>query len=93
MRDQVYNPEGATLRQHPLTIDEAVPSGLPTLTDQEVLQQHNIFIEFLSVGAMIRIGCKTIPFRSAKEAIEELYAYVNNPKREIERWKKIFNKQ
>lgn len=82
----MFEPNGTT--QSPL-----VPSGLPTLTDQEVLQQHNVHIEFLSVGAIVRIGCKSIAFESARKAVEELYSYVCNPKRETERWNKVFNQQ
>ncbi len=59
---------------------------------QEVLQRHNITIRFLSVGCVIEIGCKTIPFTNVSEAMKELNEYVANPSVATEKWYRIFNK-
>ncbi len=58
---------------------------------QEVLREYEIGIRFLSVGCVIRIGCKEIPFRNIKEAMEELNKYVENPYEESKRWNDIFD--
>ena len=58
----------------------------------EFLQRHRIEIEFLSVGCLIRIGCKSIPFESVEDAMRELNFYVNNPHAATKKWEKIFDK-
>lgn len=65
---------------------EYIPS--PT----EFLQRHRIEIEFLSVGCLIRIGCKSIPFESIEDAMRELNFYVNNPHAATKKWEKILGK-
>ncbi len=58
---------------------------------QEILRDYEINIRFLSVGCIISVGCKQIPFRSVKEAMDELNKYINNPYEEREKWFKIID--
>ena len=58
----------------------------------ELLQRHEIVIQFMSVGCVIRIGCKSIPFESVDEAMKELNEYVNNPRKSTKKWEKVFGK-
>jgi hypothetical protein len=58
---------------------------------QEVLRDHHLGIRFLSVGCVVSVGCKEIPFRSVKEAMEEVNKYVENPYEESKRWKELFD--
>ncbi len=58
---------------------------------QEILKEYEIRIKFLSVGCIVSVGCKEIPFRSVKEAMVELNKYVNNPYEESEKWRSIFD--
>jgi hypothetical protein len=58
---------------------------------QDILKEYEIGIRFLSVGCVVSIGCKQIPFRSVKEAMEELNKYVENPYVEAEKWHSIFD--
>lgn len=58
----------------------------------ELLQRHEISIQFMSVGCVIRIGCKSIPFESVNEAMAELNEYVNNPRKSTKKWEKVFGK-
>ena len=58
-------------------------------TKQEALRDYRIEIEFLSVGCVIRVGCKSVPFSTVKEGMEALNAYVENPYEERKRWEKI----
>jgi hypothetical protein len=46
---------------------------------QQALSQYEINIQFMSRGCVIRVGCKTIPFTSTEEAINELQKYFDNP--------------
>jgi hypothetical protein len=58
---------------------------------QQILREYTIELRFLSVGCVIRVGCKEIPFTSVSEAMEELNKYVSNPYEEGKRWNKIFD--
>lgn len=58
----------------------------------ELLQRHEIVIQFMSVGCVIRIGCKSIPFESVNEAMAELNEYVNNPRKSTKKWEKVLGK-
>ncbi len=58
---------------------------------QQILREYTIELRFLSVGCVIRVGCKEIPFTNVGEAMEELNKYVDNPYEEGKRWNKIFD--
>jgi len=58
---------------------------------QNWLREFNINIRFLSIGCIVDVGCKSIPFTSIDEAMKELNAYVANPKEAIEKWNKILD--
>lgn len=58
---------------------------------QEILREYEIGIRFLSVGCVVSVGCKQIPFRSVKEAMEEINKYVENPYEERKKWQSIFD--
>lgn len=64
-----------------------------TPTRMEVLKENEINIRFLSVGCIIKVGCKEIAFANIKEAMMELNKYFENPFEEKKRWYEIFNKQ
>jgi hypothetical protein len=58
---------------------------------QQILREYTIELRFLSVGCVVRVGCKEIPFTNVSEAMEELNKYVSNPYEEGKRWNKIFD--
>jgi hypothetical protein len=58
---------------------------------QEILRDHEIGIRFLSIGCVIRVGCKEIPFTNVDEAMKELNNYIKNPYEEGKRWNKLFD--
>lgn len=60
-------------------------------TRMELLSYHQINIEFLSRGCIIRIGCKSIPFTEIEEGIKQLNEYIENPFESTKKWNKIFN--
>ena len=62
-----------------------------TPNKQQILRDYEIRIRFLSVGCVVSVGCKEIPFRRVSEAMEELNKYVSNPYEEGKRWNKIFD--
>lgn len=60
---------------------------------QEILRDYEISIRFLSVGCVIRVGCKEIPFTSVNEAMNKLSLYVKDPYEEGKKWQKVFDEQ
>ena len=56
----------------------------------QALRDYRIEIEFLSIGCIVRVGCKTIPFTSVDEAMKELNAYVKDPVTSQKVWEKRF---
>lgn len=57
----------------------------------EVLRNYDLNISFLSIGMLVKIGCKSIPFNSIKEGMDAINEYINNPIASIDKWNKIFN--
>lgn len=60
---------------------------------QEILKEYEIRLRFLSVGCVVSVGCKEIPFRSVKEAMECVNDYVNNPYEESKKWLELFESE
>lgn len=61
-----------------------------TPSRSEALRDYRIEIEFLTIGCIVRVGCKTIPFTSVDEAMKELNAYVKDPVASQKIWNKRF---
>ena len=59
----------------------------------EVLRDYKVEIEFLSIGCIIRVGCKSVPFSTLKEGMEALNAYVVNPHETRRMWEERFSKE
>lgn len=57
----------------------------------DILRNYEIRIQFLSIGCMITVGCKSIPFSTTEEAMKELAEYVANPRDCIKKWNNIFD--
>ncbi len=58
---------------------------------QSILSIYPISIEFLSLGCIVRVGCKSIPFHHIEDAMKEVNAYVTNPKESQEKWRAILD--
>jgi hypothetical protein len=56
----------------------------------EALRDYRIEIDFLTIGCIVKVGCKSIPFTSTDEAMKELNAYVKNPIEARKVWSKRF---
>jgi len=83
--------------ERPMMAERETSKGYGELTQeyipnkQQILREYSIELRFLSVGCVIRVGCKEIPFTNVSEAMEELNKYVSNPYEEVKRWNKIFD--
>jgi hypothetical protein len=60
---------------------------------QELLRENEIRLRFLSVGCVVSVGCKEIPFRDVNEAMVEINKYVSNPYEQGKRWREIFDSE
>lgn len=76
-------------RERPMVDRECTKEYIPN--KQQILKEHDVRIRFLSVGCVISVGCKEIPFTNVGEAMEELNKYLSNPYEETKRWNKIFD--
>lgn len=57
----------------------------------EILQRNEIRIRFLSIGCVITVGCKEIPFTNLEAAMGSLEEYVKDPHTATKKWNEIFN--
>lgn len=60
---------------------------------QELLREYEIRLRFLSVGCVVGVGCKEIPFRNVTEAMEEINKYISDPYEQGKRWRAIFDSE
>jgi hypothetical protein len=71
----------------------------PTATEQwqpsrqECLRDHEVIIRFLTLGCVIEVGCKSIPFTTIKEGMLALNEYVAKPYETRQIWEKRFQEE
>jgi hypothetical protein len=73
---QASRPEPAlsgSIMQEKSCINEYRPSR------KELLREYNINIRFFSMGCVIDVGCKSIPFSTIEEGMNALNEYVKDP--------------
>jgi hypothetical protein len=59
----------------------------------ECLRDYQVGIKFLSIGCVISVGCKDVPFSTVKEGMEALNDYVSNPYETRKIWEERFKKE
>lgn len=60
---------------------------------QECLRDWEVKIRFLTLGCVISVGCKEIPFTTIKEGMEALNQYVAKPYETRQIWEKRFQEE
>jgi len=60
---------------------------------QECLRDYEVRIRFLTLGCVIEVGCKSIPFTTIKEGMEALNQYVAKPYETRQIWGKKFQEE
>lgn len=78
--------------------DVAIPTPVELTKEykplrSEVLSTYSINIEFLSIGCVIRVGCKSVPFSTIEEGMKALNDYVANPYEVRKIWEERFSKE
>ena len=59
-------------------------------TRAEMLREYPITIEFLTIGCVVSIGCKKIPFTLVSEAMKAINNYVEQPYEMRQIWERSF---
>ncbi len=72
---------------------ECVAKSVYTRTRIEQLRDYSINIRFLSVGCIIEVGCKQIPFTTIKEGLQALNDYVADPEKSTNFWSQKFREE
>jgi hypothetical protein len=91
MEQEIYEQEPMREELGTIPVREKLSEYKPR--KQEILREYEIRLRFLSVGCVVSVGCKEIPFRSVTEAMEEINKYINNPYEEGKRWREMFDSQ
>jgi hypothetical protein len=60
---------------------------------QECLRDYEVRIKFLTLGCIVSVGCKEIPFTTIKEGMEALNQYVAKPYEVRQIWEKRFQEE
>ena len=60
---------------------------------QECLKEFEVKIRFLTLGCIVSVGCKEIPFTTIKEGMEALNQYVAKPYETRQIWEKRFQEE
>lgn len=55
-------------------------------SNQSLLREYEVRIQFLSRGCVVYVGCKSIPFESVELAMKHLNRYVTNPHASRKEW-------
>jgi hypothetical protein len=88
MGEEAVMPElGTGIRVQEDCVKEYRPSRM------ECLRNYSISIRFLSIGCIIEVGCKQIPFTTVKQGMEALNQYVNDPVSLRKLWEERFSKE
>ena len=70
-------------------MDKSVESYKPT--NQQLLQQHEVRLQFLSRGCIVHVGCKSIAFESVERAMKDLNYYVTNTFESEKAWRIVLD--
>lgn len=61
-------------------------------SNQEILQEYELSIRFLSRGCVVRVGCKEIAFEDVNKAMAEINEFVTGDTYEVQKkWRKLLN--
>tara|TARA_B110000977_G_scaffold188245_1_gene256281 strand:+ start:2413 stop:2676 length:264 start_codon:yes stop_codon:yes gene_type:complete len=83
--------EQGTMRAERVSMDENMKEYKPSRS--EYLREHEVRIRFLTLGCIIEVGCKSIPFTTVREGMEALIKYVANPHEIRKIWNEKFQKE
>jgi hypothetical protein len=77
----------------PTRYDQPTATEVWQLSRQECLRDYEVKIRFLTLGCIVSVGCKEIPFTTIKEGMEALNQYVAKPYEVRQIWEKRFQEE
>ena len=83
--------DNSVTQQQLVPKNEGISEYRPSRT--ECLRDYSINIRFLSIGCVIEVGCKSVPFSTVKEGMKALNDYVSNPFEVRKAWEERFAKE
>jgi len=83
--------EEAVQRETPMIQNDCAKEYRPSR--MECLREYQINIRFLSVGCLIEVGCKSIPFSTITEGMAALNNYIQDPYTVRQLWEKKFQEE
>lgn len=89
--NEVQRDPGPALSRGAMIQDECVKEYRPSRA--ECLRDYSINIRFLSIGCIIEVGCKSVPFSTVDEGMKALNDYVANPYETRKIWEERFAKE
>jgi hypothetical protein len=76
----------------PIPVEECYPDKKEyRRSKQQVLQEYEITLKFLSRGCVVNVGCKSIAFETEESAMKELNEYVTNPWETQKKWRNLLD--
>jgi hypothetical protein len=75
----------------PVLHEEPIPTKEYRPTNAQVLQEYEIRLQFLSLGCVVHVGCKSIAFETIESAMKEVNEYVNNTYETQKKWRKLLD--
>jgi hypothetical protein len=91
MNTLVAEPVAAPIREVCDQVTECPKEWQPSR--QECLREYEVRLRFLTLGCVIEVGCKSIPFTTIKEGMEALNQYVAKPYETRQIWEKRFQEE
>lgn len=85
--------EQPTTMQALARLDEQCCKKVWQPSRQECLREYEVGIRFLTLGCIISVGCKGIPFTTIKEGMEALNEYIAKPYETRQIWEKRFQEE
>ncbi len=89
--DQPVDSNRGAIRRETVPMDDCVKEYKPSRS--ECLRDHEVRIRFLTLGCIIEVGCKSIPFTTIKEGMEALNKYVAKPYEMGKIWNERFQEE
>lgn len=89
--DAVQKDPGPVLSVGQILRDGSIKEYRPSRT--ECLRDYPINIRFLSIGCVIEVGCKSVPFSTIAEGMKALNDYVANPYETRKIWEEKFRQE
>jgi hypothetical protein len=84
MNEEGLSCEAPMPEMEQLGVKEYTPSA------GDILRSHEVRIEVVDCGAIVKVGCKTIAFSTVEEALEQVNVHFKDPVASYKKWNQRF---